>query len=67
MLTTLDHKKKELQKQKELIEQLNHELQQLDAPASKEIAVLRSKIEQIDRELAKATRIRETKVYHVSV
>ena len=61
MLTTLDHKKKELQRQKELIEQLNRELQQLDAPVSKEITMLRSKIEQIDRELAKATKIRKQK------
>lgn len=61
MLSTLDQKKKELQKQKEIIERLNRELQQLDAPASKEIIALRAKVEQLDKELAKATKIRKQK------
>lgn len=61
MLSTLDQKKKELQKQKDAIEKLNQELQQLDVPVTKEIATLRTKIEAVDRELAKATKIRKQK------
>lgn len=61
MLTTLDQKKKELQKQRETIERLNKELQQLDAPASKEITALRAKVEQLDKDLAKATKVRKQK------
>ena len=61
MLTTLDQKKKELQKQKDTIEKLNHELELLNTPATKEMRALQSKIEQVDRELAKATKIRKQK------
>ena len=61
MLTTLDQKKKELQKQKDTIEKLNHELELLNTPATKEMATLQNKIEQVDRELSKATKIRKQK------
>lgn len=61
MLTTLDQKKKELQKQKDTIEKLNHELELLNTPATKEMTALQNKIEQVDRELSKATKIRKQK------
>lgn len=61
MLTTLDQKKKELQKQKDTIEKLNHELELLNTPATKEMTTLQNKIEQVDRELSKATKIRKQK------
>ena len=61
MLTTLDQKKKELQKQKDTIEKLNHELELLNTPATKEMTTLQNKIEQIDRELTRATKIRKQK------
>lgn len=61
MLSTLVQKKKELQKQKEAIEKLNNALQQLDIPATKEIQTLRTKIDAVDRELTKATKIRKQK------
>mgnify|MGYP004477566757 FL=1 len=61
MISTLDQKKKELQKKKETIERINRELQLLDAPVSKEIATLRTKLEHYDRELAKATKVRKQK------
>lgn len=61
MLSTLVEKKKELQKQKEAIEKLNYELQQLDIPVTKEIETLRTKIDSIDRELTRATKIRKQK------
>ena len=61
MLTTLDQKKSELQKQKDTIEKLNHELELLNTPATKEMTALQNKIEQVDRELSKATKIRKQK------
>ena len=61
MLSTLVEKKKELQKQKEAIEKLNYELQQLDIPVTKEIQTLRTKIDSVDRELTRATKIRKQK------
>ena len=61
MLTTLDQKKKQLQKQKDTIEKLNHELELLNTPATKEMTALQNKIEQVDRELSKATKIRKQK------
>ena len=61
MLTTLDQKKKELQKQKDTIEKLNHELELLNTPATKEMTTSQNKIEQVDRELSKATKIRKQK------
>ena len=61
MLTTLDQKKKELQKQKDTIEKLNHELELLNTPDTKEMTTLQNKIEQVDRELSKATKIRKQK------
>lgn len=61
MLSTIDQKKKELQKQKDTIEKLNHELELLNVPATKEMTSLQNQIVAIDRELAKATRIRKQK------
>lgn len=60
-MSTLVQKKKELQKQKEAIEKLNYELQQLDIPVTKEIQTLRTKIDTVDRELTRATKIRKQK------
>ena len=61
MISTLEEKKKQLQKQKETIEQLNHELRELDIPVSKEISELRTRIDQVERELYRATKIRKQK------
>lgn len=61
MLSTIDQKKKELQKQKDTIEKLNHELELLNVPATKEMTSLQNQIVAIDRELSKATRIRKQK------
>ena len=61
IMTTLDQKKKELQKQNEKIEKLNKELQRLDVPVNKEIATLRAKLENVDRELTRATKYRKQK------
>ena len=61
MLSTLDEKKKELQKQRETIEKLNQELRALDIPATKEMTELQNKIVQVDKELTKASKIRKQK------
>lgn len=61
MLTTLDQKKKELQKQKDTIEKLNHELELLNVPATKEMTSLQTKIVQVDKDLSKAHKIRKQK------
>ena len=61
ILSSLDQKRKELQKQNETIDKLNRELKQLDVPVNKEIATLREKVEHVDRELAKASKLRKQK------
>lgn len=61
MLSTIDQKKKELQKQKDTIEKLNHELELLNVPATKEMTSLQNQIVAIDRELSKASKIRKQK------
>lgn len=61
ILSSLDQKRKELQKQNETIDMLNRELKQLDVPVNKEIATLREKVEHVDRELAKASKLRKQK------
>ena len=54
ILSSLDQKRKELQKQNETIDKLNRELKQLDVPVNKEIATLREKV-------AKASKLRKQK------
>ena len=61
MLSTLDQKKKELQKQKDTIEKLNKELESLNIPATKEMTDLQNRIAQVDKELQKASKIRKQK------
>lgn len=61
MLSTLDQKKKELQKQKDTIEKLNKELESLNIPATKEMMDLQNRIAQVDKELQKASKIRKQK------
>ena len=60
-MTTLDQKRKELQRQNENLEKLNKELQRLDVPINKEIATLRAKLENVERELTRATKYRKQK------
>ena len=60
-MTTLDQKRKELQRQNENLEKLNKELQHLDVPINKEIATLRAKLENVERELTRATKYRKQK------
>ena len=60
-MTTLDQKRKELQRQNENLEKLNKELQHLDVPINKEIATLRAKLENVERDLTRATKYRKQK------
>ncbi|KAM7459042.1 hypothetical protein BLSTO_00212 [Blastocystis sp. subtype 1] len=61
IMTTLDQKRKELQRQNENLEKLNKELQRLDVPINKEITTLRAKLENVERELTRATKYRKQK------